>query len=158
MIRLSEASVELYRSIVEPLIKKDLNECWLFPNTYRGGYGCFTYHRTQERAHRVAYKIAHGGRIPKDMCVLHRCDVRNCVNPHHLFLGDRTTNNKDRAAKGRSAKYWKFTAEQIEEIKRDYASWLGINKTNRGCIKEKAKEYGCNRRTLWMIGTGQRRI
>lgn len=35
---------------------------------------------------------------------MHRCDNKRCINPDHLLAGDWDSNNKDRAAKGRSAK------------------------------------------------------
>lgn len=57
--------------------------------------------RHQGYAHRLAWIKVHGP-IPEDMCVLHRCDVRNCVNVEHLFLGSLDDNNKDKAQKGRA--------------------------------------------------------
>lgn len=54
-------------------------------------------------AHRVSW-IEANGEIPDSLCVLHKCDAPSCINPHHLFLGTRDDNNKDRAAKGRSSK------------------------------------------------------
>jgi hypothetical protein len=35
------------------------------------------------------------------VCILHRCDVRRCVRPDHLFVGTRADNNRDTASKGR---------------------------------------------------------
>jgi len=50
--------------------------------------------------HRVAWKLYHG-EIPIGLHVLHKCDVRNCVNPDHLFLGTNKDNAIDCAVKGR---------------------------------------------------------
>ncbi len=57
--------------------------------------------RKQDYAHRLAWVEVHGP-IPDGLCVLHICDVRNCVNVEHLFLGTLADNNKDKARKGRS--------------------------------------------------------
>lgn len=51
-------------------------------------------------AHRSAYEKAYGP-IPVGMCILHKCDVRRCINPEHLFIGTRSDNLKDMWAKGR---------------------------------------------------------
>jgi hypothetical protein len=51
-------------------------------------------------AHRVAWELANGP-VPDGRFVLHRCDVRSCVNPDHLFLGTQLDNVNDMYAKGR---------------------------------------------------------
>lgn len=58
------------------------------------------------------------------MCVLHVCDVRNCTNPAHLFLGTNADNVIDRNTKGRQAHQRgtengnaKLTDEQVREIR-----------------------------------------
>ena len=81
------------------------SNCWNWIGSQQGnGYG-YLHNGTREkrnplRAHRFSYEI-HYGDIPSGLWVLHKCDNRLCVNPKHLFLGDRTDNMRDCAAKGR---------------------------------------------------------
>ena len=64
------------------------------------GYGRFCFHRQTTLAHRASWMIFRG-EIPNDLCILHKCDNPPCVNPDHLFVGDRKDNAKDMSAKGR---------------------------------------------------------
>jgi hypothetical protein len=82
--------------------------CWLWTaGRFSGGYGQFEASpskgvaRHPILAHRYSYELAFGP-IPKDLAVCHRCDVRHCVRPDHLFLGTGTMNMADMRAKGRS--------------------------------------------------------
>ena len=78
--------------------------CWLWTGQLIGGYGIIhddSRVSKARKAHRISYEI-YNGPIPNGLCVLHRCDVPCCVNPEHLFLGDRIENNRDRHQKGRS--------------------------------------------------------
>ena len=52
-------------------------------------------------AHRISWML-HRGPIPDGMYVCHRCDVRECVNPDHLFVGTSLDNWQDMDAKGRA--------------------------------------------------------
>lgn len=69
-------------------------------NINKNGYGRYCYKRKIELAHRAAWRLLRGD-IPESMCVLHRCDNPPCVNPDHLFIGDRGINARDMASKGR---------------------------------------------------------
>ena len=76
--------------------------CWLWiAGKDTGGYGTIIYKGKTQKAHRVAWQIYFGA-IPDGMCVLHQCDVRNCIKPEHLFLGTQADNIEDMCRKGRN--------------------------------------------------------
>ncbi len=77
--------------------------CWIFHGAITDvGYGRLWVNKVRWLAHRFAWTIANGP-IPDGKWVLHRCDVRACVRPDHLFLGDHDDNMADMARKGRAA-------------------------------------------------------
>lgn len=91
----------------------------------RGGYGVVIVSTRPKRvrpAHRLAWELAHGP-IPDGMNVLHRCDVRQCILPDHLFLGTDADNRDDCVAKGHHARgerqgMAKLTEPEVLDIRR----------------------------------------
>ncbi len=78
------------------------NNCWLWTGATAHGYGKFGPGSGAAivNAHRFSWEIAHG-QIGNGLWVLHKCDVRNCIRPEHLFLGTAKDNTADMDAKGR---------------------------------------------------------
>jgi hypothetical protein len=79
--------------------------CWEWTGAKNAdGYGMIGVngvgHKRHAPAHRVSWEL-HYGHIPTGMWVLHHCDNPPCIRPDHLFIGDRSANMKDCAAKGR---------------------------------------------------------
>lgn len=113
----------------EKFVPEPNTGCWLWIGSIAGkGYGAFWNGKYEVKAHRFSYEL-YVGPIPKGSghhgtCVLHRCDVRCCVNPDHLFLGSNQDNAEDRDKKGRNTKgethpMSKLTEEQVLEIRAD---------------------------------------
>jgi len=100
------------------------DECWIWQGGVNtSGYGIMRAGGRSEGAHRVSWEI-HFGPIPDGLQCLHRCDVRNCVNPYHLFLGTHQDNMDDMVSKGRDRQLIgeshhsaKLTASQVIEIR-----------------------------------------
>ena len=64
------------------------------------GYGTIGVLGKVKLAHRASYEDAYD-KIPDGMLVLHRCDVRSCIEPSHLSVGTNSDNMLDCVKKGR---------------------------------------------------------
>lgn len=97
----------LLRKFEERCVPDPSCGCWLWTGTIDAyGYGSMFLARTGnirtiQKAHRLSWEL-HYGPIPDGLCVLHKCDVRSCVNPQHLFLGTPSQNVEDCISKGRA--------------------------------------------------------
>lgn len=76
--------------------------CWLWSGAMPQGVGYGTIQKDGRTlgAHRVSYEL-HRGEIPRGLYVLHKCDVRACVNPSHLYAGTQKENERDKIVRGR---------------------------------------------------------
>jgi hypothetical protein len=130
--------------------------CWYWTGALdRDGYGRLTDYSSPKpkpvHAHRLSWTL-HRGPVPAGLCVLHKCDVRNCVRPDHLFLGTSADNTADMVAKGRHRKgaqinTCKMTEDQVREL---------LKLTQQGVPQiELARRYGIDRNSVYRIQTRQ---
>lgn len=91
--------------------------------TQPNGYGYINIGDFHIAAHKAAL-IFSGVAVPAGMDTCHRCDVRNCVNPAHLYVGTRRQNMADCTARGRHNKprgeaHWcaKLTAAEVGALR-----------------------------------------
>lgn len=139
------------RSAIERFEEKFMPEpnsgCWLWLAcvSNRTGYGKFGLAKDDEvGAHRASWRLYRGD-IPLGMVVMHKCDVRICVNPDHLKLGTQADNIADKMAKGREARGTrvctaKLTDDLVRKIRADPRTLDVIS-----------SEYGMDRNHIWRI-------
>lgn len=121
------------------------DECWLWQGAIGNhGYGYLHSGGTSHLAHRVSYLI-HYGEMPDELCVLHRCDVRSCVNPAHLFLGDRTENANDKVSKGRQTRGSDFPQSRLTDL--DVKAIRALSAKGEG-YRRIADRFGVARETI----------
>jgi len=102
-----DAVMELYNRFWSKVSVGKEKDCWPW-RAYkdRGGYGSFYLDKMPQKAHRVAWELAIGP-IPLGMCVLHKCDQRDCCNPAHLFCGTLIEQQLDISKEEKAGNIWR---------------------------------------------------
>lgn len=149
---------EIYRFMQKVDQSGGPDACWPWkgkPSEH--GYGRVTIRGKGYKAHRIAYYLAHE-RIKDELMVLHKCDVRLCCNPAHLYQGFAKQNAQDSVIRGRNTCLYgeqngkaKLTEKQVRSIRKRY---------KQGGITQKslAQQYRVSETTIYYICSGQRWI
>jgi hypothetical protein len=78
-------------------------DCWIWIGArVNDEYGQMNIAHKRVLAHRISYELKYGS-IPTGSLILHHCDVRQCVNPDHLYAGSYSDNIRDRWKRNRAS-------------------------------------------------------
>jgi len=131
---------------------KDENSCWMWQgHVMSNGYGALTVEGKSKMVHRLSYEY-HIGEIPKGLMVCHKCNVKLCLNPDHLYVGTHNDNMQDMAdsasLKGEKNPKSLLTEAQVLGIKQHI-------KDRKIFYKDIAKMYGVSRQAIKDIASGR---
>ena len=134
MLNIDDRKAELWEDLLKYTEMGGFDACWIWTGPERGSKKGFEYGMVtvgnkgrkpwyRHAAHRLMFRLFYGS-FDEKMCVLHKCDNTKCVNPKHLFLGDRAENMRDKIRKGRQLRgeqfsFAKLTEEDVRFIRQD---------------------------------------
>lgn len=149
------------RTMAEAVIRaakeKAPGVCWLWHIQLDGkGYGSVNERDNGRRVKRLVHRVSFEcfkGPISEGLSVLHSCDVRNCFNPEHLFLGTAHDNTDDMVAKGRHATgpkqpHAKLNNEAVAKILQEY-------RPRKVSMSKLGAKYGVSEETIRRVILGK---
>lgn len=106
-------------------IPTNIKKCIIWKGAVNNkGYGVVNYKGKYWLVHRLIYTLHNPEIDINRMLVLHKCDIRNCINPNHLFIGTAKDNTNDmidkdrmKHANGENAGKSKLTWKKVEKIR-----------------------------------------
>jgi hypothetical protein len=137
-------------------IRIDKSGCWIWQGalkhcargTHR--YGWVTVNGKPMAAHRAVW-ILYNGDLKDGEVVCHKCDVPQCCNPEHLFVGTQLDNIADMNSKGRHGKSGgAFNVKLTENHVRHIKTLLG-----KVTQKKIGEMYGVTQSAIARISTGK---
>lgn len=134
--------------------------CWLWSRALNHkGYGHLKFQGRYWIASRLSWTLIFG-EIPKGLFVCHKCNVKHCINPGHLYLGTPKQNVDDAIRDGLTDPKW--TTQK--HCPKGHSNWMTYGKTRRRqcrtCHNERTRIYEQSHprdRDWSKMGRGRRR-
>lgn len=79
---------------IEARCVKTPGGCWEWQGAFCGEYPCMRRGGILYKVHRLSYELFHGVELGT-LLATHTCHNKPCVNPGHIFPGDKTSNARD---------------------------------------------------------------
>lgn len=116
--RLTDAAYNaVWLTRVTEMTARGADGCWTWlGNKAHNGYGQVQYRGRAHIVHRKVYEVVYGIKIDRWIYVCHRCDVKLCINPEHLWLGTPKENIHDSVRKRRHAELRKTHCDRGHEF------------------------------------------
>lgn len=112
-----------------------ITPCWIWTGgKFSDGYGRIWYEGRDRHVHTVA-AILWLPNYTAILLVCHKCDVRLCFNPEHLFMGTDKDNVRDMISKGRGANQKKTHCKRGHEYTPENTRIYGGRRHCNKCIK-----------------------
>ena len=164
---LQSPEVRFWKNVV-----KQEDGCWIYgSNISYGTIGLGGQRGKTVSAHRFSYEL-HNGKIQTGLYVCHKCDVKQCVNPNHLYAGTYEDNiqdaiDRDRLAKnsGRVIKThppYRYRQGRVmskrhrEQIKSEYASGKFTQMQLASRYRVSQATISATIRNAYNMGTGEK--
>lgn len=102
---------------------------------YKGGHGVIGVGRDIYFTHRISFFL-HNNYIVDDLCVCHKCDTPECINPDHLELGSHKKNSEDMVKRLRHYTHKNNSCRRGHEFTKENTTYQfnsRMNKNQRLC-------------------------
>ena len=132
--------------------KRGPDECWLWTACItsgpRGGYGKFDLRGKTMRASRISLEESLQMPLGPGRMALHRCDVKSCVNPAHLYSGTRKQNAADAIERGQIYRGVRVTVSRLDPDKVKKIRRLWHDGATQRALSE---HFGVHQKSIWRV-------